>query len=1391
MRHLMSTTAIALALSISSVPAIAQTWDGETNDNWGTATNWDGDVVPAAGGAVVIDGAGGPNQPDIGNAGSFTVDTVNVSGGSLTVDGDLFATTGVTISGGTVTIGNNGTITGAIDAQGGTFDNSGVITGTLDVSGGTVTNGGDVTGTTTVSAGSLTLEAGTNLSGTVNVSGTGTLEVDSSDTVTAVILSGGTIDGNATLTTTTFNQSGGELAGTVSASGAKTLDGGIISGTLSGAGATTIQTGTTTVSGTITGNVTLASGTLRLDGADIQGTITTTGSVISYADSENEASAIILNSNTTQLEVLAGDSAEQSGVISEIGGSRPLEKIGAGTLNLSAVNTYTGATTVTGGTLNVTGSIASSVITVQTGASLGVDGGSLSDNVAAVTLNGTGNMTLTGPENIGSLTSGSATSTVTLGANTLTTGGNNTSTTFAGVMSGTGGLTKTGTGTFTLTNANTYTGATTVSAGQLTLSGSGSIDSSVLTINAGGSVASDGGAFGTSLAITNNGQPAAVAAPFGLMLTGDESVASMSGNGTTNLSAGSVLTLNSGASNISGVVSGAGGITVAGTSTTTLSAANTYTGATTLSGGTLNLNGGAAIDDTAAVVVDGGQLELNASETIGSLAGAGGTIDLNANTLTTGGNNASTDVASNIIGTGALIKNGTGTMGLTGANTYSGGTTVNAGTLQLFNSSALSDAGLLTVNSPAIVEVRDSETVGNISGNGSIVMNGGNLTAGDATATSTFSGVISEIGGSQQFIKQGTGNLILSGANTYTGTTTINAGTLTLQGGAAIADVGRVNLVAGTVDFDAAETIGSLEATAGIVNLDGTLTTGGNDETTTVAAVIQGAGGLTKVGTGEMTLTGLNTFTGLTTVTGGTLTTTGQLLGGLTNNATTNAEGTINGAITNTSVFNLTGALTGDGAFNNSGALNVIGAQTLTQTGGLTNTGSINMTDGAADDSLTVVGNLDASTGTLNLDLNLNAPAPTVDTLVVNGALTGTVNVNFTSLGAGTYDTPGTLVVIQATDNSGSVIGTVTGLPVNAFVNNQFIDMGNNYVIETSLNLGPVGGLVGSLTASQNLINAAVNRPTSAFVATPVGIDADTCAPGTYTRVTGGKSSAETSTSSPGSTTAQSSVDIVYGGIQFGVDYGCFNLKGEGGAVNFGFLGGLNAGNTSQDDIVSSGQNVISDNDFQSRYIGAYVTYSKEKFFADVQAVVDWTNVEVNSTIDGIPFVIDPDFDSRRFTLSGSMGYAFAFDDISVVPSVGVSYSRTSSDTLELDSAPGGSLVFEDIENLVGFASVSVAKTIILPNETSAIQPFVTATIYNDFADEAQINYVAPSSSVTPTFTQNLGAYGELSAGINYRNILNKENGPLRDVTASLRGDLSFSDRLLGGRLTANLRLQF
>src|SRR5262245_13898340 len=154
---------------------------------------------------------------------------------------------------------------------------------------------------------------------------------------------------------------------------------------------------------TYTGGTTLAAGTLTLanDQALGTGALTTTGSVVDYASGVTIANPIVINSNTTQFQVLDGP-ATQSGVISELNGPRPLEKIGAGTLVLTAVNTYTGPTTISAGALIVNGSIANSAVTVNSGATLAGSG-----TVGATTVNsggvfapgptsGTGSMTVQG-----------------------------------------------------------------------------------------------------------------------------------------------------------------------------------------------------------------------------------------------------------------------------------------------------------------------------------------------------------------------------------------------------------------------------------------------------------------------------------------------------------------------------------------------------------------------------------------------------------------------------------------------------------------------------------------------------------------------------------------------------------------------------------------------------------------------------------------------------------------------------------------------------------------------------------------------------------------------------------------------------------------------------------
>lgn len=486
------------------------------------------------------------------------------------------------------------------------------------------------TGTTTVESGTLAISGGNAIADTsdVFVASGGIFEVGGNETV-GNIEGSGNIELRSILTVGAANEDSifsGDIYEFVTSGGLQKTGTGTL--TLSGAstytGSTTISGGTLYVTGSIAGDVTVEGGTLQIGNSNaIGGTITTTGSVIAYDNGVTEASEIILDSNTTQLSVAGTDAAVQAGVISELNGPRPLEKIGTGTLTLSAANTYTGATTITEGTL-VTGgadALGSGAVIVKASATLETTGGEQIQQPSALTLDGT--LVLGGDEILVGL-NGAGTGAVSLGANTLslgTTGG-----IFRGAINGTGGIRVFG-GNQVLQGNNTFTGTAEISAGQLTLNGGGTLDTTDIRINgAGAELETDGSALAAGAIIQNAGTLQ--------IFNGTESIASISGAGAISLEGGA-LVLNSGASSVSGVISGSGSLEVAG-GVTTLSGMNTFTGGIEVSEGALVLSGGGALSDTSAVAVElGAMLQVLDSERTGRLINRG-TVNLSGTSGTAG-----------------------------------------------------------------------------------------------------------------------------------------------------------------------------------------------------------------------------------------------------------------------------------------------------------------------------------------------------------------------------------------------------------------------------------------------------------------------------------------------------------------------------------------------------------------------------------------------------------------------------------------------------------------------------------------------------------------------------------------------------------------------------------
>ena len=452
-------------------------------------------------------------------------------------------------------------------------------------------------------------------------------------------------------------------------------------------------------------------------------------------------------------------------------------------------------------------------------------------------------------------------------------------------LAGAGTLTKSGTATLTLSGVNTYTGATSITGGTLKLSGAG-------TLGVGSSVSVNSGAL-----LDLNGTNQSIKFVAG---TGVGTVANNFGSGISTLtlssSPGGILIQDSTA-NPGGKVA-----VVVTVSSQSLNNSNSYSGGTTVNAGAfLYLNGtplGAgtgAINLTTALtsglVSDPGVSIANDISGPGYVSinqQANGTLTLTGNLTNTGNytfrntpvvqaynfaGNGTTSTLSGVIGgpggtnggniTGSITKSGTGTLSLSGASLYTGGTTLSAGVLNINSAGVagtngpLGNGGTFTIN---------GGTIDNTSGTAKVLLNvnpitvGGNfaystsggtssnnltlpgsVNLGGATRTITTNGTgtltLSGVIGTGSLTKDGPGTLTLSGANTYTGNTTVSAGTLSLSS-AYLADASTLTIATGAflnLNYTGTDIVASL-------SLGGTVKTTGTFDSTNSGGLITGTG---------------------------------------------------------------------------------------------------------------------------------------------------------------------------------------------------------------------------------------------------------------------------------------------------------------------------------------------------------------------------------------------------------------------------------------------------------------------------------------------------------------------------------------------------------------------
>lgn len=307
--------------------------------------------------------------------------------------------------------------------------------------------------------------------------------------------------------------------------------------------------------------------------------------------------------------------------------------------------------------------------------------------------------------------------------------------------------------TVTLSGTNTYTGDTRIVAGTLAVAAGGSLgNNSNVFISANGSLSLSTNVTVSALREAGTGDGGSVSIGTGATLT-------VNGADKGTMFQNSI----SGGGNLLVAASGNSSLSLYGnqtyTGTTTVSGGKISTGtalatsAVTVSGGTFETSAANILGDSIRVTVNSGTYSLGGNDTIGSLAGSGGTVALQANRLVAGGDNTSASFDGTLTGSGGHFqKTGSGTTTLTGNNTYSGGTTVSAGTL-LVNNTAGSGTGNGTVSVSAGATLGGIGTIsGNTTLNGNLnAGNGGSsaglLTFGNALNLSSAQAITFDIGG--------------------------------------------------------------------------------------------------------------------------------------------------------------------------------------------------------------------------------------------------------------------------------------------------------------------------------------------------------------------------------------------------------------------------------------------------------------------------------------------------------------------------------------------------------------------------------------------------------------------------------------------------------------------
>ncbi len=1366
----------------------------------------------------------------LGIAGGTFDEGVDAQGGNINITADSDVGAGLENNGSTITLNAGITLTGPVTNTTGLFNSTGDIDGTLNITGGTFTQTDataetdGVTGRVTVSGadgapGTLLARGGDFETG-IDVQAFGILSIGD-DTIDDPDATGDVINNGGTVTIATNGQLTGSLTNN---SGTSTIEtGGTLTGplTITGTEADSIVNVEGVVRQDSPGDqITLTDGTLNLnDGADVQVGIIQNGADVDGVDVAGANGGVINATGGFFSQGLRG----REGVIN-------IDGAVGGTIIIESSPSYAGSELNIGTDGILTGRviIRDGVTTDATndGRLIGLltsEGGVFENNGV---IQGPGN-----PEGDAIVVAG--------GTVNNNTGGDVTTT--ARVQSGT-----------LIANGGNFTGGVIVeetapdtSTFDVVADMSGDItNNSMMPVTGDGAVTINAGTVVTG-SVTNNSGRAVV----------DGQISGMTGDdGTLVVAGGEVVTssdttVDNGTTVSGGTLTANGGTFTGGILAT--SGQTDVNGVITIGGGQALISDDGAVNIAGSGIVTG---DVQANNSDGSADGVVENLGQITGSVTVGAAAETGDGAvfdnSGAIDGGVTVNNGTFNMDAgvitTASSVNEGGTVVitdNAAIagVAIFDDGFTNEGGEIRIEGNAQGDIRNDAGDATIDAPFTLTGDVTNGDGGTLNLDGNVTGTMDNDGG------------VVNAAGTVGGAATNqNTGDTGADGGIFVADTSTATFTSGLRNFanGLVEVAGTLNGaitneTTGDVRvlggaLGGTLTNDlGGDATfngVSTATVINNSGAM-SVGDAIDAADSLAVSGALTNLSGGVLdiASDGSLgtagAGSITNasGGDINLNGRFTSAFTNAGdvFFNGDGTAADDGRFgglvtNADGGAILLQSGNLSFANGLVNNGVVSTSPNAtpttadATDTISISGGLSGS-GTFVLDVDLSdtdsdplTETPLSDTVVVTGgAVTGNVILDFNIIDTGADFADPLLVFDADATQANNYQLEMQGLPgLSEAVLYIPTQNGEDYFISNLLNPG-IGALAGTVVLTQSLIGSVINRPSSPFVSGLAYDDPDPCGAGAWARAIGGQadSNGDITTLRGDNLSFESEISADYSGFQAGGDLACFNGYFDGWDISVGGIAGVNQGTTEQPvraltgdgsggliatDVVTS----ITDVDFDQAYAGVYITGAYNRFSVDLQYRLEQTNFTATNTgvggLGGLGLT-DSEFGSDAATFSGSASYAIPFGEsnVSFIPTAGFAYTNLTTDPIVFDE--GDIVQINDFSTETVFVGGTLSRSVFGEDGTSAINQFGTVTYYTDMADEPISEYVPISGVGARTVsTENLGAYTEISAGLNYLRILPLD-APLgaKQLSASVRGDLRGSERLDSWGITGQFRIQF